>query len=93
MQNYPRDVCDVPVWGMFWYAKHANLCIGMRASGACALSACVQREGQTDGAQTAVAAPSAQASEARVKGQGARSLVEPHSVAPLSYNEREFTLK
>lgn len=47
---------------------------------------------QTEG-QTAVAAQSAQASEAQVIGQGARSLVEPHSVAPPSNNEREFTVK
>lgn len=78
---------------MFRYAKHANLCIGMQASGVRALSACVQREGWADGVQTAAAAQSAQA---QAKGQGARSLcslVEPHSVAPLSYNEHEFTLK
>lgn len=81
---------------MFRYAKHANLCIGTQASGARALSACVQRDGEADGVQTAAAAQSAQASEARAKGQGARSLrslVEPHSAAPPSYNEREFTLK
>lgn len=52
-----------------------------------------KERGRQDAGQTAVAAQSAQASEAWVKGQGACSLVEPHSVAPLSYNEREFTLK
>lgn len=64
----------------------------MRASGARALSVCVQREGQTDGGQTAAAAQSAQASEAQVKGHGACGLAEPHSVALLSHNKRELTL-